>query len=128
MRSWILYISGRAGDAEALSQMLDSLPLTLDHADSLQQARDRLFQLRYDAVLTQATLPDGNWLDVLHVVRDSPYEPHLIVTDPQADARLWSEVLNRGGYDLLAQPFYEPEVRRILSNACEREIKILAAG
>ena len=41
----------------------------------------------------------------------------VIVTDPQADGRLWSEVLNQGGYDLLTQPFYAPEVRRILGNA-----------
>ena len=44
----------------------------------------------------------------------------MIVTDPQADARLWAEVLNRGGYDLLTQPFYAPEVRRILGNAVSR--------
>ena len=44
----------------------------------------------------------------------------MIVTDPQADARFWAEALNLGAYDLLAQPFYEPEVRRILYNACTR--------
>ena len=32
----------------------------------------------------------------------------------------WAEALNLGAYDLLAQPFYEPEVRRILYNACSR--------
>ena len=44
----------------------------------------------------------------------------MIVTDPQADACFWAEALNLGAYDLLAQPFYEPEVRRILYNACSR--------
>ena len=44
----------------------------------------------------------------------------VIVTDPQADARFWAEALNLGAYDLLAQPFYAPEVRRILYNACAR--------
>jgi DNA-binding NtrC family response regulator len=127
MRFRILYISGNAGDAQTLSQMLHSLPLILDPVDTLQQARARIFQRRYDAVLTQSTLPDGNWLDVLHTVRDSPYEPQLIVTDPHADARFWSEALNLGAYDLLAQPFYEPEVRRILQNACEREASVLVA-
>jgi DNA-binding NtrC family response regulator len=127
MRSQILYISGHAGDAETLSRMLQSLPLIMDHVDTLQQARTRLFQQRYDAVLTQSTLPDGNWLDVLHIVRDSPFETQLIVTDPHSDERLWSEVLNRGAYDLLAQPFYEPEVRRVLCNACERETPAMAA-
>jgi DNA-binding NtrC family response regulator len=71
-------------------------------------------------ILTAANLPDGNWLDVLHLTRESPHQIEVIVTHPHADARFWAEVLNLGAYDLLAQPFYEPEVRRILSNACSR--------
>ena len=47
----------------------------------------------------------------------------VIVTDPVADAQFWAEALNLGAYDLLAQPFYEPEVRRILSNACTRVVR-----
>ncbi|HLI84555.1 MAG TPA: response regulator [Bryobacteraceae bacterium] len=126
MRARILYISGQAGDPQTLSQMLHSLPVKLDHVDTLRQARTRLFQQRYDVVLTQSILPDGNWLDVLHAMRDSPYETQLIVTDPHADARFWSEALNLGAYDLLPQPFYEPEVRRILLNACQPEAVLTA--
>jgi len=127
MRFRILFISGHPTNVQTLSQMLQSLPLALDHTDTLQQARIHLFQKRYDAVLTDSKLADGNWLDVLHLVRDSPYETQLIVTDPQADSRLWSQVLNLGGYDLLSQPFDEPEVRRILYNACTREAATVAA-
>ena len=118
MRSRILFISGHREDARNISQMLQTLPLMVDHAESLQQARGKLRQCEYDVVLTEAALPDGNWLDVLHLARACPEELEVIITDPHADARLWSEALNRGAYDLIAQPFYEPEVRRILYNAC----------
>jgi len=120
MRSRILCISGHPEDARKLSEMLHALPLILDSAGSVQQARAQLQQHEYDAVLTEAALPDGKWLDVLHLVRESPRQMAVIVTDAQADTRLWAEVLNLGAYDLLAQPFAEPEVRRILSNACSR--------
>jgi DNA-binding NtrC family response regulator len=120
MRSRILFISGRPDDARQVSQMLYRLPLAVDHAHSLQQARTQLLEVDYDVVLTEAHLSDGNWLDVLHMVRESPRSLEVIVTDPQADARFWAEALNLGVYDLLTQPFYEPEVRRILSNACTR--------
>ena len=126
MRSRILCISGDPDDAQTLSQMLHSLPVVLEHADNLKQARIRLFQRPYDAVLTESKLPDGNWMDVLHLVRESPYETQLIVTDPHADSQLWSEVLNFGAYDVVPQPFYEPEVRRILYNACTRDAAVLA--
>ena len=120
MRSRILFISGRQEDALQLSSMLHTLPIKLEHVASLSHARTRLNQLDYDVILTEAELPDGKWLDVLHLARECPRETEVIVTDPQADASFWAEALNLGAYDLLAQPFYEPEVRRILSNACSR--------
>ena len=120
MRSRILFISGCLDDAHLLSQMLHSLPLTLEHVHTVQQARAKLRQADYEVILTEAALPDGNWLDVLHLVRDQPVDMQVIVTDPHADARFWSEALNLGAYDLVSQPFYEPEVRRILYNACSR--------
>jgi len=100
--------------------MLDSLPILLEHAPTLQQARTQLSQEDYDVILTEAALPDGRWLDVLHLAREYPKDVEVIVTDPQADARLWSLALNLGAFDVLAQPFYRPEVRRILYNACWR--------
>ncbi len=100
--------------------MLRTLPLAMDHVGTLEQARTKLRAQDYEVILTEAALPDGNWLDVLHILRRMPGVAQVIVTDPQADARFWSEALNMGAYDLLAQPFYEPEVQRILANACGR--------
>jgi len=120
MRSRILFVSGHRDDARQISHMLHALPMAVDHAGSLQQARAQLRREEYDVLLTEAALPDGSWLDALHLAREYPQELEVIVTDPHADARLWSQALNLGAYDLIAQPFYEPEVRRILYNACSR--------
>jgi DNA-binding NtrC family response regulator len=43
--------------------------------------------------------------------------PNLIVTSRLADDELWAEVLNLGGYDVLAQPFDPQEVYRIVFQA-----------
>lgn len=120
MRSRILFISGQPDDVRRLSQMLRSLPVVLRHTDTLRQARAKLQQEEFDVILTEASLSDGNWLDALHLAREIPREIQVIVTDRQADAHFWAEALNCGAYDLVAQPFYEPEVRRILYNACTR--------
>ena len=129
MRSRILFVSGHPDDARRLSRMLHSLPITVDHVETLQQAHAKLQQEDYGVILTEAALPDGNWPDALHLARQCQPEPEVIVTDPQADARFWAEALNLGAYDLLAQPFYEPEVRRILYNACSRaEQGVMAAS
>ncbi len=120
MKSLILFISGSQEHARELSEMVHDLPLHLDHVRNLRDAQTRLPKHDYQVVLTAASLQDGNWLDVMHLVRSDPRDLAVIVTDALADARFWAEALNLGAYDLLAQPFYAPEVRRILSNACSR--------
>jgi DNA-binding NtrC family response regulator len=120
MRFRILFISGCSDDARRLSRMLRPLQFELHHATNLQEARDMLRKSAYRLILTEANLTDGAWLDVVQTADRHSADLPVIVTDPQADARLWSEVLNRGGYDLLTQPFYAPEVRRILENAATR--------
>jgi DNA-binding NtrC family response regulator len=118
MRSRILLVSGHPDDARRIALMLEALPLVMDQVSTLEQARKQLYQNDYEIILTEATLPDGDWLGALHLAREHPGEIKVIVTDPQADARFWAEALNLGAYDLLTQPYYEPEVRRILYNAC----------
>jgi DNA-binding NtrC family response regulator len=125
MKSQVLCICGHRDDARKISAMLHALPVALEHARTLAQARVRFRNTDYDVVLTESSFPGGNWLDVLHLIRDAPRDVRVIVTDPQADARFWAEVLNLGAFDLITQPFDEYEVRRIVQNACAR---VVSAG
>jgi len=128
MSSTFLFVSPHREDAGRLSQMLSPLRLGFDHVPDLQHARAKLRQSRYGVILTEAGLPDGSWLDILSLARKINPGAEVIVTDPHADARFWAEALNLGAYDLLAQPFYESEVRRILYNACSRIVPEHAAS
>jgi DNA-binding NtrC family response regulator len=107
--------------------MLNALPVALEHARTLAQARTKLLNTDYDVVLTESSFPGGTWLDMLDLVREAPRDIRVIVTDPHADARFWAEVLNLGAFDLLTQPFEEHEVRRIVQNACARMVTAGAA-
>ena len=44
----------------------------------------------------------------------------MIVSSRLADDCLWAEVLNLGGYDLLAKPFAAAEVSRVVKMAARR--------
>jgi DNA-binding response OmpR family regulator len=44
----------------------------------------------------------------------------LVVTSRMADEALWAEVLNMGGYDVLAQPLDTEEVTRVIGAALRR--------
>ncbi len=120
MRTGVLFVTPHREDATVLSRMLGSLPVLLEHVADLQHARAAIQAEPYPVILTEATLPDGTWRDVLDMVRGIVPGPAVIVTDPSADAHFWAEALNLGAYDLIAQPFTTAEVRRILSYACSR--------
>jgi len=62
-------------------------------------------------------LQDGNWQALLRNLQGRTHPPNLIVSSRLADERLWAEVLNLGGYDVLAQPFDRGEVLRVAGMA-----------
>ena len=57
------------------------------------------------------------WRDLLDQVHRLPDPPYVIVTSRLADDRFWSEALNLGAYDVLAKPFEESEVSRVVTIA-----------
>jgi two-component system response regulator PilR (NtrC family) len=124
MDSGVLFVSPNLQDARSLAQMLDDVSLPLVHAISLKEAASKLETDNFKVVLTEATLEDGTWLDVLKVARSTATE--LVVTHPWADARFWAEAINLGAYDLLAQPFLGTEVRRVLASASGRKSAVTA--
>ncbi|MGE5571157.1 MAG: response regulator [Rhodospirillales bacterium] len=117
MEPTVLFISPNSADAKILSEMLAPTALRLDHAGRLEEARNKLAKGPYRVVVTEAKLPDGEWTDVIELTYEVGVFPAIIVTASAADDLFWAEVLNLGAYDLLAQPFDEKEVRRILTNA-----------
>jgi len=70
-----------------------------------------------DIVITQVSLKDGNWCDVLAFVVNRGVEARVVVSSTVADERFWSEALWRGVYDVLLEPYDVLEVRRIVDGA-----------
>jgi hypothetical protein len=56
---------------------------------------------------------DGNWEDLLKATARLLAPPSLIVIYRLADASLWAQVLNLGGFDVLMTPFEPEEVLRV---------------
>jgi DNA-binding response OmpR family regulator len=60
-------------------------------------------------VICEDTLPDGTWKDLLAALDRVHSPPALVVTSAAVEPRLWAEVLNLGGTDVMAQPFSSEE-------------------
>ena len=115
MDSGLLFVSPYPQDARSLAQMLHDASLNVVHVRNLKDAASKLETGDFQVVVTEANFEDGTWLDLLQLTRSLGTE--LVVTDPWADGRFWAEAINLGAYDLLAQPFDETEVRRLIGMA-----------
>jgi len=75
-------------------------------------------------VICERDLPDGSWKDVLAITMSLHNPPSVAVTSRLADDYLWMEVLNWGGYDVLAKPLDQCELNRSIQLAWERSAQL----
>lgn len=115
----VLAVNLSREDHSALSTMFTALPLRLIHAETLAQGLRQAMSQPVRVVVCERDLPDGNWKLLLDKVGELAHPPRVIVTSRLADERLWAEVLNLGGYDVLATPFDLDEVRRVVAYAVD---------
>jgi DNA-binding response OmpR family regulator len=94
-----------------------SWPVTVLHSSDCEQALAQLADSRISVVICETPLPDGSWKDLLACMARAKASSVLVVTSKLADESLWAEVLNWGGYDVLAQPFDREEVTRVVRSA-----------
>ena len=73
-------------------------------------------------VVTDARLHDGDWRRVFEIVARGRRKIELIVCSRLGDPKLWLDVLEEGGYDVLVEPFEHEEVRRIVGAAAGRSL------
>jgi DNA-binding NtrC family response regulator len=68
-------------------------------------------------VVTDAALPDGDWRRVIEIVERGRRKIQVVVCSRLGDAKLWLDVLEEGGYDVLVEPYEREEVKRIVAVA-----------
>ena len=105
-------------DRDSLRGILSHSNWKLNIAKTYEEARAALERAEAGAVVSECRLPGGfGWRDILRLTEAIENAPPVIVTDSIADERLWAEVLNERGYDVLVKPFDRDEVFRIIGHA-----------
>ena len=115
----LLLVSCDQGDHSSLDKILRK-ECKLHRVEGCSEARSFLRDFHPRLVVCDEVLADGNWRDILGDLQNQPHNLPLIVASRMADDRLWAEVLNLGGYDLLVKPFVAAEVTRVVRMAAHR--------
>jgi DNA-binding response OmpR family regulator len=113
----ILSVSPAPQDHADLRRVVKDPKWQIDPVNSCRDAIDYLSRTDVFLILCEHSLPDGNWKRMLDYASLLPVPPPVIVTSRLADDHLWAEVLNLGGFDVLAKPYNEREVRHVLDSA-----------
>ena len=114
----VLTVSGLAETKGRLRSILEAKNFQVLEAGGFREAIRALKKRQVFAVLCDRDLPDGtSFRDFLADAQRRQPEPLVIVTCRNADEQLWGEVLNLGGYDVLAQPLEDAEVGRTVRMA-----------
>jgi DNA-binding NtrC family response regulator len=114
----ILSVSATSEDHDVVRRSVSGMNCRVRTAETCRGALQSLIGERISIVICERDLPDGGWRDLLEHDAASPQRPSLIVTSRLADDRLWAEVLNLGGCDVLAKPFNAVETKHVLETAC----------
>lgn len=104
-------------DLRRLEKILAHTRWSLEAASCLSDVLTRVQQHSSAVIISDATLSDGSWKDLLAHTLMQPAPPPVIVAAHHADDRLWMEVLNSGGYNVVGKPFQDQEVFRVISMA-----------
>jgi DNA-binding response OmpR family regulator len=113
----LLIVGSLEEDDSGRQQLLGCYAGQEQRVRSCGEARQLLYKTSVQVVICDKDLPDGSWRDILESTAALQDPPAVIVTSRLADDRLWLEVLNAGGYDVLAKPCDRQEARRTIALA-----------
>jgi DNA-binding NtrC family response regulator len=113
----VLVVNPHEEEVSFLRNALEPSKWNVVGRKSRREALCFLFDQPVSVLITESSLSDGVWKDVLGDVSNFQDPPKIIVTSDLGDERLWAEALSCGAYDVLAKPFHRSEIRRIISLA-----------
>jgi DNA-binding NarL/FixJ family response regulator len=112
---------GHATRCQELREVLveSSIDHLLAEAKGFAEARQHLERQLISVILCPLDLHDGTWQSLLeHTQMQASGKPSVIVYGRLADERLWAEVLNLGGHDVLqSEPVVPDELKRAVMSA-----------
>lgn len=118
--SILLLVSPHEEDHAFVGRVFGKSSWIMLSATTSREALELMGRHTVAVVIAERRLGDGCWKTMWEKLSSAGVPPMLVVTSQDADNHLWGEVLNLGGYDVLAKPLDEEEVERVVTSAERR--------
>jgi len=113
----VLAVGLDEADRKDLRRIFDSSNWVMYEVENCEEALGFLKSNPLGVIVCEYRMDRACWHNLLQEISPLEKPPLMVVTSRRADDSLWAEVLNMGGYDVLAQPYDKSEVVRVLSLA-----------
>jgi DNA-binding NtrC family response regulator len=117
--SRILIVDDERNMRKILASNLAQDRHNVTEAAGLAEARACLSANRFDAVITDQKMPDGQGLDVLACARELDPTLSVVFLTAFATVELAVESMRQGAFDFITKPFQSEVVRATAGRACE---------
>jgi DNA-binding response OmpR family regulator len=128
----LLVVEDNAKLAALLTKLLGDRAYAVDNVASIEEARAALGTAKYDLILLDLALPDGDGREILRALRGSGRGVPVLVATARADVTQRVKALDEGADDYLVKPFSLDEllarVRALLRRPPQTMKTILASG
>lgn len=86
--------------------------LDIHFAETCDEAWNAANRLQSPVVICGRDVPGIEWPDAVRILASAVPRPCVILTSPVTDSYMWKEIVERGGYDVLATPLRDSDTSR----------------
>lgn len=122
MSQHVLIIDDEPDLLELLGMTMSRMGLTVDTANCVRAAVNKLANNRYDLCLTDMRLPDGDGIDVIkYGQQHCPGLPIAMIT-AHGDVETAIDALKLGAFDFLNKPVEMPRLKKLVESALKSAV------
>jgi DNA-binding NtrC family response regulator len=119
----VLLVHNEPDAFRGLEEMLHEQEIRTAQAHQCAEARSLLKETRpVDLVLTDVTLADGTWKDIIRMVRKSAKNTPVIVMSRVVSMKLYLDTQDAGAADFIVPPMAPRDLAYILTTAMDRRV------
>lgn len=123
----VLVVDDEADIRDLMEMTLMKMGLSVDTAEGVGKARQKLDANKYSLVLTDMRMPDGSGLEVVeHIVRSGSDTPVAVIT-AYGNADQAVQALKIGAFDYLQKPITLAQLRTLVKSAIKVQDEPAAA-
>jgi two-component system OmpR family response regulator len=119
-QSRILFIEDHPQVVYSVRPALRSLSYEVDHARTLDAAYKHIQQNKYDLIVLDRVLPDGEGLELISAVQDFGFETKTLVLSDKGSVSEKVKGLSKGADDYMSKPFALDELTARIQSLLRR--------